>query len=429
MKLLVIGSGGREHALIWKLKQSKHVKKIFCAPGNAGIAQDAICENIPALDLKRLLNFATKKKIDLTVVGSEAPLVEGIVDLFEANGLPIFGPSKRAAELEGSKAFTKRILERYKVPTADFRVFSSYEDAKRFIATAEMPMVIKADGLAAGKGVIVCQDRECALAALHRIMADKAFGDSGQKVVIEECLLGEEVSLLAISDGENLVYLSPAQDHKAILDGDQGPNTGGMGAYAPVPQVNEGMLARIKKTIMEPTIKGMALEDRPYRGVLYAGLMLTRKGPKVLEFNCRFGDPEAQVILPLAECDLVEVMMASMDGHLLDYDFVNRKAAAVCVVIASGGYPNKYRTGLPILGLDIALEQDVMVFHAGTELREGKVVTAGGRVFGITAVDKTVKSAIDKAYCAVGKITFDGAYYRKDIGAKALAIRLNNTGE
>ncbi len=423
MKLLVIGSGGREHALIWKLKQSKHVKKIYCAPGNAGIAQDATCEDIPALDLKRLLNFATKKKIDLTVVGPEAPLVEGIIDLFEANGLPIFGPSKRAAELEGSKAFAKRILERYKVPTADFRIFSSYEDAKKYVAKAEVPLVVKADGLAAGKGVIVCQDRESALEALHRIMADKVFGDAGHKVVIEEYMKGEEVSLLGISDGENLVYLAPAQDHKAILDGDQGPNTGGMGAYAPVPQVDEEMLAHIKKTIMEPTIKGMALEDRPYRGVLYAGLMLTRTGPRVLEFNCRFGDPETQVILPLAECDLVEVMMAAMDGHLLEYGFTNRQAAAVCVVIASGGYPNKYCTGLPILGLDIALDQDVMVFHAGTETREGKVVTAGGRVLGVTALDKSIKSAIDKAYRAVGRIAFDGAYYRKDIGAKALAYK------
>jgi phosphoribosylamine--glycine ligase len=423
MKILVIGSGGREHALVWKLKQSRLAKKIYCAPGNPGIAQEAICENIPAMDLKRLLNFATKKKIDLTIVGPEMPLAEGIVDLFEANGLPIFGPTQRAAELEGSKAFAKRIMERYKIPTADFRIFDFYEDAKKFVAEAEMPLVIKADGLAAGKGAIVCHDPEAALQALHLIMVERAFGEAGRKVVVEECLVGEEVSLLGISDGEHLAYLAPAQDHKAILDGDQGPNTGGMGAYAPTPMIDAEMLAYIKKNVMEPTIAGMALEDRPFRGVLYAGLMLTRQGPKVLEYNCRFGDPETQAILPLMEDDLLEVIMAAQDGQLKDFTLNNHSGAAVSVVIASGGYPDKYQIDKPILGLDITLEQNVVVFHAGTQMKEDRLVTAGGRVLGVTAMDKNIKLAIDKAYRAVRKITFDGAYYRKDIGAKALAYK------
>ena len=420
MKVLVIGSGGREHTLVWKLKQSDLVKKIYCAPGNAGIAQDAECVDIDASDVRGLFRFASQKKIDLTVVGPEAPLVAGIVDEFELNGMNIFGPSQRAAELEGSKAFTKYILDKYKIPTAEFSVFTDYEDAKNFIKKSPMPIVVKADGLAAGKGVIICQTREEALEALRLIMHTKAFGDAGQKVVIEECLVGSEVSMLALSDGENLVYMVPSQDHKRIFDGDQGPNTGGMGAYAPTPYINAELFERIKKEIMEPTISGMALEDRPYKGVLYAGLMITKDGPKVLEYNCRFGDPETQVVLPLAKSDLVEAMLAVKDGQLANFKWENKDAAAVCVVIASGGYPGKYEKGKKIIGLKGPLEEGITIFHAGTKQADGQVVTNGGRVLGVTAIDENIEKAIHKVYRGVGKITFDGAYYRKDIAAKAL---------
>lgn len=420
MKVLVIGSGGREHTLVWKLKQSDLVKKIYCAPGNAGIAQDAECVDIDASDVRGLFRFASKKKIDLTVVGPEAPLVAGIVDEFELNGMNIFGPSRRAAELEGSKAFTKYILDKYKIPTAEFSVFSDYEDAKNFIKKSPMPIVVKADGLAAGKGVIICQTREEALEALRLIMHTKAFGDAGQKVVIEECLVGSEVSVLALSDGENLVYMVPSQDHKRIFDGDQGPNTGGMGAYAPTPHISAELFERIKKEIMEPTISGMALEDRPYKGVLYAGLMITKDGPKVLEYNCRFGDPETQVVLPLAKSDLAEAMLAVQDGRLANLQWKNQDAAAVCVVIASGGYPGKYEKGKRIIGLEGPFEEGITIFHAGTKQADGQVVTNGGRVLGVTAIDENIEKAIRKVYRGVGKITFDGAYYRKDIAAKAL---------
>lgn len=420
MKVLVVGSGGREHTLVWKLQQNELVKKIYCAPGNAGIAQDAEVVDIDAADVRGLFRFASKKKIDLTVVGPEVPLVAGIVDEFETNGMNIFGPSQRAAELEGSKAFTKYILDKYNIPTAGFGVFSEYEEAKNFINRSPMPIVVKADGLAAGKGVIICQTREEALEALRLIMQTKAFGDAGQKVVVEECLVGSEVSVLALSDGENLVYMVPSQDHKRIFDNDQGPNTGGMGAYAPTPHISTELFERIKKEIMEPTISGMALEDRPYKGVLYAGLMITEDGPKVLEFNCRFGDPETQVVLPLAESDLVEAIMAVREGRLADFEWKNKEAAAVCVVIASGGYPGKYEKGKRIIGLDGPFEEGITIFHAGTKQVDGQIVTNGGRVLGVTAIDENIEKAIHKVYRGVGKITFDGAYYRKDIAAKAL---------
>ncbi len=420
MKVLVIGSGGREHTLVWKIRQSPQVKTVYCAPGNAGMNGLATCVPIAASHTNDLLQFAVQEKIDLTVVGPEAPLVQGVVDLFENNGLTIFGPSQRASELEGSKAFAKYLMKAYNIPTADYRVFEEYEEAKSFVIESNAPVVIKADGLAAGKGVMICYERKQALDALEQIMQSRLFGTAGNKVVIEELLSGEEVSVLALSDGENLVYFSPSQDHKRIFDGDQGLNTGGMGAYAPVPFVSEAMMTLIKRDIMEPTIRGMAMEGRPYKGVLYAGLMLTDEGPKVLEYNCRFGDPETQVILPLLESDLVEAMMAAATGRLGSAKWHNRRGAAVTVVIASGGYPDAYQTGKTILGLEGPFDKEVLIFHAGTTREENRVVTSGGRVLAVTALADRLPESIAKAYRAVGKIAFDGAYYRRDIGAKAL---------
>ncbi len=421
MNVLVIGGGGREHALVWKLKQSKLVTKVFCAPGNAGISLEAECVDIPVTDFDGLLKFAVKLNINYTVIGPEVPLVNGIVDEFEKNGMPIFGPSKKAAELEGSKAFAKYIMNKYDIPTAEYREFVEYDNAKKFLKTADIPIVVKADGLAAGKGAIVCNEREKAYEALDLIMKKKAFGAAGRKVIIEECLTGYEVSVLAIADGENLVYLVTSQDHKRIFDNDEGPNTGGMGAYAPTPHISPARMNQIKKEIMEPTIKGLALEGRPYKGVLYAGLMMTTDGPKVLEYNCRFGDPETQAVLPLAKSDLLEAMLASRDGTLKDYAWENESGAAVCVVIASGGYPGNYEKGKQIYGLDSRINDNVMVFHAGTKWEKDAIVTSGGRVLGVTAVGNDIKSAVDTVYKAVGKIVFDGAYYRKDIAARALA--------
>ncbi len=420
MKVLVVGGGGREHTLVWKLASSPLVKKIYCAPGNAGISQEAECVDIPVLDNQQLLKFAIKQKIDMTVVGPEAPLVNGIVDTFEENGVPIFGPSQRAAELEGSKAFCKYVLDKYDIPTADYRVYKDYQEAKTFLSKQKGKIVVKADGLAAGKGAIVCQNRDESLSALDKIMKTREFGDAGNKVVVEECLEGDEVSVMAISDGENLIYMVPSQDHKRIFDNDQGPNTGGMGAYAPTPYISDDMMLHIKTTIMEPTIKGMALEGRPYKGVLYAGLMMTDQGPKVLEYNVRFGDPETQVILPMAESDLMEAILASREGRLADVQWRNRQGAALCVVLASGGYPGKYEKGKKILGLDHQWDEGIFVFHAGTKRQGNDVVTNGGRVLGVTAVDATISRAFDKVYRALKWITFDGAYYRKDIAARAL---------
>jgi phosphoribosylamine--glycine ligase len=420
MKVLVVGSGGREHTIVWKLKKSPLLKKIYCAPGNAGIAGDAECVNISASDLDGLLNFAIGAKIDLTVVGPELPLVNGIVDLFEANGMAVFGPTQKAAELEGSKVFCKQFFQKYNIPTADFRVFDDYDGARKYIKAISSPLVVKTDGLAAGKGAIVCSDQMDAQEALNRIMKEKAFGEAGRRVVIEERLYGDEVSVMALADGEHLVYMVPSQDHKRIYDNDQGPNTGGMGAYAPTPHIGEKMIQRIRTDILEPTLKGMALEGRPYRGVLYAGIMITNDGPKTLEYNCRFGDPETQAVLPLTRGDLLDACLRSRNGRLGDFKWENRDAAAICVVIASGGYPGSYEKDKPILGLDNPFEADVFVFHAGTRLQGDKILTSGGRVLGVTAVDTTIRKARDKVYRAVQKITFDRAYYRKDIAYRAL---------
>jgi phosphoribosylamine--glycine ligase len=421
MKVLVIGSGGREHALVWKIAQSPRVKKIFCAPGNAGIAGLAECVPIPAGDLPALLEFARYQYVDLTVVGPEGPLAAGIVDLFEKEGFRIFGATRRAAEIEASKSFAKSLMLRHGIPTAKGRSFSDVAEATDYLRRTGVPVVIKADGLAAGKGVIVCRTEEEALAALELVMVKREFGAAGHQVLIEEFLSGEEASFLAFTDGKTVLPLPSSQDHKAIHDDDRGPNTGGMGAYSPAPVVDRLIHRRIMNEVMIPTVKAMAAEGRPYKGVLYAGMMIDGDRIKVLEFNGRFGDPEAQPLLMRVRSDIVPVMEAVIDGRLdqvaLDID----RRAAVCVVMASKGYPGSYPKGLPITGLDAAgAMKDVAVFHAGTARKGSEVVTDGGRVLGVTAIGDTVETAIQTAYAAVGAIRWDGAYSRTDIGRKAL---------
>jgi phosphoribosylamine--glycine ligase len=421
MKVLVIGGGGREHALVWKIAQSSKVKKVLCAPGNAGISDLAECVPIPAGDLKGLLDFARRRKIDLTVVGPEGPLSEGIVDLFEREGLRIFGASRRAAEIESSKSFAKALLTQYRIPTAKGQSFRSVTQAERYLRKLGLPVVVKADGLAAGKGVIVCTTEAQALAALKRIMIKREFGDAGNQVVIEECLRGEEASFLAFTDGETVLPMPSSQDHKAIYDDDRGPNTGGMGAYSPAPVVDRLIHRKIMNEVMLPTVKAMAAEGRPYKGVLYAGLMIDRDQVRVLEFNGRFGDPEAQPLLMRIKSDIVPIMEAVIDGRLDQCSLEIDERASVCVVMASAGYPGSYPKGLPIKGLDAVKKmQDVVVFHAGTKLKKRNVVTDGGRVLGVTALGDTVADAIAKSYQAVDKIKWEGAYCRRDIGRKAL---------
>ena len=421
MKVLVIGGGGREHALVWKIAQSPAVEKIFCAPGNAGIAQQAECLPIPAEDVQSILRWAEKEKVDLTVVGPEAPLTMGIVDAFQARGLKIFGPSQSAAEIEGSKAFAKDLMEKYGVPAGASRTFEDYEVAKRYVQERGSPIVIKADGLAAGKGVILCQKLEEAQAALDQIMVKKAFGGAGNRVVVEEFLRGEEASFLAFTDGETVLPLPTSQDHKPIFDNDRGPNTGGMGAYSPAPVVNEKVHREVMEKIMIPTVRGMAQEGRKYRGVLYAGLMIQDEKPKVLEFNARFGDPETQPLLMRMKSDLVPVLEATLEGRLSRLKVQWDERPSVCVVMASGGYPGPYQKGKIISGLEEAAQVgDAFVFHAGTAFQGGKVVTSGGRVLGVTAVGKGIREAIAKAYEVVAKISWEGAHFRKDIGQKAL---------
>lgn len=420
MKILVIGSGGREHAITWKLSLSPKVKKIFIAPGNPGTS--ALGENvsIPAEDIAGLKAFALTQNIDLTVVGPEVPLTLGIVDEFEKAGLKIFGPSKAAAEIEGSKVFSKELMLKYKIPTAFFKKFDSIDEANAYIGAHNPPLVVKADGLAAGKGVVICKSRQEAFEAVELIMKKKAFGAAGGRVIIEEFLEGEEASFLAITDGKTVTPLAPAQDHKAIYDGDTGPNTGGMGAYSPAPIVTPDLEEKIMSTVMEPAVRAMEAEARPYKGVLYAGLMINKGMIKVLEFNCRLGDPETQPILMRLEDDLAEVLLDAVEGRLSGkLNWSSR--AAVCVVMSAKGYPGSYEKGAEIKGLDEAGRlKDVVVFHAGTSMKEGRVVTSGGRVLGVTALGADIKTAIENAYAAVEKITWDGAYYRKDIGKKAL---------
>jgi len=420
MKVLVVGGGGREHALVWKINQSRSVGKIFCAPGNPGVSKMAECVDISSDDTQALIRFAKKENIDLTVVGPEIPLVNGIVDVFEANDLKIFGPTKKAAEIEGSKVFSKYLLDKYKIPTADCIVFDNYDEAAKYLNEVSYPTVIKADGLAAGKGSIICPNKSEALTALEEIMVKKIFGESGKKIIVEEFMVGEEASIIALVDGENIAYFSPSQDHKAIFDGDKGPNTGGMGAYAPAPIITMELLEQIHEEVMQPTVNAMTREKRPYRGFLYAGLMITRQGPKVVEFNCRLGDPETQVLLPLYEGDLVDEMYRIAHGKSISSKMQISDKWAMCVVMAAGGYPGAYDKGQEIFGLAHDFGKGVEVFHAGTKFdNDGKVVTNGGRVLGVTAFADDYYAVREKAYSAVGKIAFDKAYYRKDIGAKA----------
>jgi len=423
MRILVVGGGGREHAVVWKLAQSPRVKKIYCAPGNGGIARLAEPVDIKPEDLEGLLVFAKSKEIDLVVVGPERPLALGIVDHFSAAGIRTFGPTKELARLESSKAFAKELMQKFHVPTAEFKIFKESEEAKSYIRTKGTPIVIKADGLAYGKGVIIPREKEEALGAISNIMDFKVFGEAGDSVVLEEYLEGEEVSILVISDGTDFVCLAPSQDHKRAFDADRGPNTGGMGAYSPAPVVTDEMLREIKDTIIAPMIKGLGSEGKPYKGVLYAGLMITTNGPRVLEFNVRFGDPETQAILPRLKTDLVDIIEASVNGTLGDLGELEwDDKTCVCVVMASGGYPGDFKKGLPIQGIEQAeLSEDVIVFHAGTKVREGAFFTDGGRVLGVTALGGEIEGAIEKTYQAVAKIGFSDAHFRRDIGARALA--------
>ena len=428
MRILVVGSGGREHALVWKIAQSKLCAKLFCAPGNGGIAQVAECIDIQADDISGLLEFARKEKIGLTVVGPEKALALGMVDEFIKADLKIFGPNKLAANLESSKVFSKELMAKYKVPTARFKIFDSPDAANKYIEKIGAPCVVKADGLAAGKGVVVAKTVDEAKNVVTLMMQDKVFGDAGKKIIIEECLIGQEASILVITDSKAVVALASAQDHKRIFDYDQGANTGGMGAYSPTPIVTADILKEVMDKIIYRAIDGLAKERIDYRGVLYAGIMLTKEGPQALEFNVRFGDPETQAILPRLKSDLVEVMLAASVGKLskigaLEWD----RRACVCVVCAAAGYPGNYKEGKQISGLDEAGEmKEVVIFHAGTHeltnsrTHERTIVTSGGRVLGVTGLGVTIEEAINKTYQAVEKIKFEGMHYRKDIGCKAL---------
>jgi len=424
MNILVVGGGGREHALTWKIAQSPLADRLYCAPGNAGIAQVAECVDIDPADVASLLDFARQQNCELTVVGPEAPLVAGIVDTFEEAGLMAFGPSRRGAELEGSKVFSKRIMQHHGVPTASFHVLEAAKAAHRYVNTIPVPLVVKADGLAGGKGVIVCGTAEEGHDAVRMIMEDRQFGEAGVKVVIEECLTGEETSIIAFTDGRTILPLAASQDHKPVFDGDSGPNTGGMGAYAPAPCVTPELMREIEEKVLVRMVHALRHEKRRYRGVLYAGIMLTPGGPKTLEFNCRFGDPETQPLVMLMKSDIVPVMLATVEGRLGEVELEWHEGAAVCVVMASGGYPGSYEKGKLIEGLDEAAKiPDVQVFHAGTASQDGKIVTAGGRVLGVTGRGLDVAAAIETAYRGVRAIGFEGAYYRTDIGAKALSRR------
>ncbi len=421
MNILVIGGGGREHALAWKLSQSPLVKKIYVAPGNGGTQE--LAENIPIAptDFKTLLEFAREKKIDLAVVGPDDALALGIADEFQNAGIPVFGPTKAAAEIEASKAFAKSFMKANKIPTADFMVFKEYGKAKEYLQNAKFPLVVKASGLALGKGVIIAKTKEEAETALQNIMVDKIFGESGSEVVIEEFLQGKEISIHAISDGATFQMFPPAQDHKQIFDGDKGPNTGGMGTIAPLPWITTDDMNAISKSIVEPTLQGLRDAGRPFAGILYPGLMLTNDGPKVLEFNARFGDPETQVYMVLLKTDLLQIIESCIAHKLNEQKIEWHPGYAVCVVLASGGYPGAYEKGKKITGLEEAKKiKGVELFHAGTVYENGAYYTSGGRVLGVTARSETLKGALDLAYEAVSKIYFDGMHYRKDIGAKAL---------
>ncbi len=420
MKLLIIGGGGREHALAWKLKQSSRVSGVFCAPGNAGIAQVATCVPIKVTDHEALLKFARDERIGLTVVGPDDVLAAGIVDLFEANGLRIFGPTRAAAQLESSKVFAKEFMQRHGIPTARSGNFSDSIEAQKFAQRMAYPVVVKADGLALGKGVIIAQNNWQAALAIHEIMDARKFGDAGSRVVIEEFLEGEECSIHALVDGASYLLFPGAQDHKRALDGDLGPNTGGMGTFSPPSKLlTPDMEARVRREVLDPFIAGLAKDGIRYRGMLFPGLMIDAAGPKVLEFNCRFGDPETQVLLPRLESDLLDLLEATIDGRLAQTEAKWSRESAVCVVMASGGYPSSYATGKAIAGLDAA-GKDATVFHAGTRMESGRITTAGGRVLGVTALAGDLAAARARAYESVAQIHFEGAHFRRDIGAKGI---------
>lgn len=420
MKIMVVGSGGREHAIIKKLKQSDGVDKIYALPGNGGISADAICVNIRATDIESIVRFAEETGIDYAVVASDDPLVLGCVDALEAAGVPCFGPCANAAVIEGSKVFSKNLMKKYNIPTAAYETFASAKEALGYLDGARMPAVIKADGLALGKGVIIAGTRDEARAAVNEIMLDKKFGKSGDSIVIEEYLTGPEVSVLAFTDGKTIVPMVSSMDHKRAFDGDLGPNTGGMGTVAPNPYYTEKIADRCMNEIFMPTVKAMNAEGRTFKGCLYFGLMLTQDGPKVIEYNCRFGDPETQVVLPLLESDLLKIMTAVTNGTLADCEVRFSNKSAACVIMASKGYPVKYEKGYEI---SIPSDLTESVYVAGAEKRDGKMITNGGRVIGVTATADTLKEAVAAAYEKVGRISFKNAYYRKDIGAKALKFK------
>lgn len=420
MDILVVGGGGREHAIIWSLSKSQGAGKIYCAPGNAGIATLAECVPIGVFEFDRLTAFAKEKEVGLVVIGPDDPLAAGIVDAFEAQGIPVFGPRKNAAEIEGSKTFMKDLLHKYNIPTAAYEKFSDYEAALAYLRVQELPIVIKADGLAAGKGVTVAYSQEEAQQALSDIMVTKVFGEAGAQVVIEEFLAGQEMSILAFVDGETVRPMAAAQDHKPIFDGDKGPNTGGMGTYSPLPHIADAIILEAVKTIIEPTAKAMVAEGRPFSGVLFAGLMISPDGkPKTIEFNARFGDPETQVVLPRLKSDLLEIFLAVVEGRLADIEIVWSEEAAVCVVLASEGYPGSYPKGVPITGLDDS--QGGLIFHAGTARgTDNSWVTNGGRVLGVVGLGTSISEAREAAYASAEGISFPGKQYRSDIAMKAL---------
>jgi phosphoribosylamine--glycine ligase len=420
VKVLLVGSGGREHALAWKLKQSRHCDHLFCAPGNAGIARLATCVPVKADDIQALVSFAHDKRIELTVVGPEAPLAAGIVDRFQQEALPVFGPTRAAAQLEASKSFAKTIMRKKNVPTGQAKRCHDAESAIAALDEFKPPYVIKADGLAAGKGVTIAPTRQEAEQAIREAMVDRVFGEAGNLVLLEEFLEGEELSIFGLSDGRKVLPMVPAQDHKRVFDRDQGPNTGGMGAYSPVPQAPEGIVEETVRRVMMPVVEGMAEQGTPYKGVLYAGLVMTPDGIKVIEFNARFGDPETQVVLPRLQDDLLLLMLECIGTGLRGDRLAFTDDAAVCVVAASGGYPGAYETGLPITGLDEAERGGAVVFHAGTKPSDGTVLTAGGRVLNVVGRGKDLAGAAGQAYAALDKLSFEGMHYRRDIASRAL---------
>lgn len=420
--ILIIGSGGREHALGWKLKQSPQVSKIYFVPGNAGTRNIGENVDIGVEEIEKLVKFAKKNEIDLTVVGPEAPLVLGITDRFHKENLAIIGPSQKASRIESSKIFAKKLMSKYHIPTAEFAVFDNYKKAHKYLETASYPLVIKADGLCTGKGVGVFSGKKEAILFLKQLMVEKIFGNAGEKIIVEECLFGQEVSFMVLTDGKHFVSFLPSQDHKRLLDHDRGPNTGGMGAYAPVPVAGQKLIAEIEKKIVAPTISAMSKENSLYQGILYPGLILTKEGPKVLEFNCRFGDPETQPLMALLKTDLFQALMSIVENKVHKQKLSFKNGYSVCVVIASGGYPGHYKKGEVVYGLDKINDKNIQVFHAGTAVQNHEVVTNGGRVLGVTAWGKDIRTAIQKAYSIIGKkdVYFKGMQYRKDIGKKAI---------